>query len=169
MEVFKVAKDLTSTNNDFGAVISIIENAKGRALKAVNAELINMYWEVGEYLSKLCAESSFGDKVIDEVADYISEANPTIKGFNRRGLYRMKQFYELYKDDEKVSTLLTQLSWSNHLKIMSACKSNEDARAVGVEWAIAQSKELMKFGVPALHFYTLGQAASVRKICSEVF
>ena len=126
MEVFKVAKDLTSTNNDFGAVISIIENAKGRALKAVNAELINMYWEVGEYLSKLCAESSFGDKVVDEVADYIAEANPTIKGFNRRGLYRMRQFYETYKDDEFVSAALTQISWTNHLLIMSKSKSKEE-------------------------------------------
>ena len=126
MEVFKVAKDLTSTNNDFGAVISIIENAKGRALKAVNAELINMYWEVGEYLSKLCAESSFGDKVVDEVADYIAEANPTIKGFNRRGLYRMRQFYETYKDDEFVTPLVTQISWTNHLLIMSKSKTREE-------------------------------------------
>lgn len=47
-------------------------------------------------------------------------------GFNRRGLYRMKQFYELYKDNEKVSTLLTLLNWSNHLKIMSACKTMEE-------------------------------------------
>lgn len=38
----------------------------------------------------------------------------------------MKQFYETYKDDEKVSTLLTQLSWSNHLKLLSACKSNDE-------------------------------------------
>ena len=38
----------------------------------------------------------------------------------------MKQFYELYKDNEKVSTLLTQLNWSNHLKIMSACKTMEE-------------------------------------------
>ncbi len=119
-------KNLTPTNNDFGAVISIIENAKGRALKAVNAELINMYWEVGEYLSKLCAESSFGDKVIDEVADYISEANPTIKGFNRRGLYRMRQFYETYKDDEFVTPLVTQISWTNHLLIMSKSKTKEE-------------------------------------------
>lgn len=44
-------KDLIPANDEFGAVISIIQNAKGRALKAVNAELINMYWEVGEYLS----------------------------------------------------------------------------------------------------------------------
>ncbi len=121
-----MSKDLIEKNNDFGAVISIIENAKGRALKAVNAELINMYWEVGEYLLDLCSKSSFGDKVIDDVADYISSANPTIKGFNRRGLYRMRQFYETYKDDEFVSALLTQISWTNHLLIMSKSKTKEE-------------------------------------------
>ena len=85
-----------------------------------------MYWEVGEYLSKLCKESSYGDKVIDDVANYISDTSPTIKGFNRRGLYRMKQFYETYKDDEIVSALLTQLSWTNHLLIMSKSKTKEE-------------------------------------------
>ena len=121
-----MSKDIVPSANDFGAVISIIENAKGRALKAVNAELINMYWEVGEYLSELCAESTYGDKVIDDVANYISATAPTIKGFNRRGLYRMKQFYETYKDDEIVSALLTQLSWTNHLLIMSKSKTKEE-------------------------------------------
>jgi hypothetical protein len=51
---------------------------------------------------------------------------PEIKGFNRRGLYRMKQFYETYKDNEFVSTLLTQISWSNHLAILSSTKSMEE-------------------------------------------
>lgn len=121
-----MSKDLAPASNEFGAVLSIIENAKGRALKAVNAELINMYREVGEYLSDLCSESSFGDKVIDEVAAYIAKSAPTIKGFNRRGLYRMKQFYETYKDDEFVSALLTQISWTNHLLIMSKAKTKEE-------------------------------------------
>ena len=121
-----MSKDLLSNNNDFGTVISIIENAKGRALKAVNTELIHMYWEVGEYLSALCADSSFGDKVIDKVATYISNVAPTVKGFTRRGLYRMKQFYETYREDEFVSALLTQISWTNHLMIMSRAKSKEE-------------------------------------------
>lgn len=51
---------------------------------------------------------------------------PEIKGFNRRGLYRMKQFYETYKGNEFVSTLLTQISWSNHLAILLATKSIEE-------------------------------------------
>ena len=113
-------------NNNFSEIISIIENAKSRALKAVNAELITMYFEVGKYLSDLCSKTKFGDKVINDVEKYIKEINPTIKGFNRRGLYRMKQFYELYKDDEFVSPLVTQISWTNHLIIMSSCKTSEE-------------------------------------------
>jgi hypothetical protein len=60
------------------------------------------------------------------MAAYISENCPGIKGFNRRGLYRMKQFYETYKYSEFVSTLLTQISWSNHLAILSSAKSMEE-------------------------------------------
>lgn len=121
-----MAKELNSDDGVFGAVIEIIENAKLRALKAVNAELINMYWKVGEYLSELCLKSSFGDKSVDEVAAYIANKAPTLKGFNRRGLYRMKQFYETYRDDEFVTALLTQISWTNHLLIMSKSKSKEE-------------------------------------------
>lgn len=113
-------------NSDFSEIIKIIKQARERALKSVNAEMINMYWQIGEYLSELCKESSFGDEVIDEVASYISKNNPGIKGFNRRGLYRMKQFYELYKGDEFVSPLVTQISWTNHLIIMTGAKTQEE-------------------------------------------
>ena len=110
----------------FDEVIHIIDNARNRAIKAVNAELIQMYWSVGEYLSKLCTGAAFGDKIIDDVAAYIVKENPGVKGFNRRGLYRMKQFYETYKDDEFVTPLVTQISWTNHLLIMSSSKTVEE-------------------------------------------
>ena len=121
-----MSEELTPKMSQFDKIISIIDQARNRALKAVNAELIRMYWDVGEYLSDLCASSDFGDKVIDEVAAYIAEHNPGVKGFNRRGLYRMKQFYETYKDDEFVTPLVTQISWTNHLLIMSGSKSAEE-------------------------------------------
>ncbi len=114
------------SQNNFNDIINIIEQSKNRALKAVNAEMINMYWQIGKYMSELCNNSSFGDKVVDEVAAYIAKANPDIKGFNRRGLYRMKQFYELYKDDKFVTPLVTQINWTNHLLIMSGAKSAEE-------------------------------------------
>lgn len=63
------------TQNNFNDIIKIVEKAKNRALQAVNAEMINMYREVGMYLSNLCKNASFGDKVIDEVALYIARNN----------------------------------------------------------------------------------------------
>ena len=71
-------------------------------------------------------KAGFGDKVIDDVAAFIAKTNPGVKGFNRRGLYRMKQFYETYKGDEFVSPLVTQISWTNHLLILSGSRSKEE-------------------------------------------
>mgnify|MGYP004589500669 CR=1 FL=1 len=118
--------DVEKNNNPFEEIVRIVENAKDRAYRKVNEELVLMYQEIGKYISEKTKEASYGSGFVDNVAKFFSTNYPELKGFNRRGLYRMKQFYELYKDDEKVSTLLTQLSWSNHLKIMSGAKSREE-------------------------------------------
>lgn len=118
--------DIQPYNEQFQKVINIIESAKEHAYRKVNEELITMYRDIGEYISKQSQNSSYGDAFVQKLADFFSENYPELKGFNRRGLYRMKQFYELYKDEEKVSPLVTQLSWSNHLKIMSACKTMDE-------------------------------------------
>lgn len=78
------------------------------------------------FLSQQSEKANYGDGYIKSLAEYIQNRFPGIKGFNRRGLYRMKQFYELYAGNEKVSTVLTQLSWSNHLLIMSSSKTDEE-------------------------------------------
>lgn len=107
-------------------LIHIIEESRQNAFKKVNEELIKMYWKVGEFLSKETEHASYGDAYIDEIAREIQETFPGIKGFNRRGLYRMKKFYETYKDNEIVTPLVTQISWTNHLLIMSGCKTDEE-------------------------------------------
>lgn len=109
-----------------GSLIEIIQNSRTSALRKVNEELITMYWKVGEYLSKESEKATFGDAYIDSVAKEIQNAFPGIKGFNRRGLYRMKQFYETYAGDQFVSALLTQINWTNHLAIMSKAKTMEE-------------------------------------------
>jgi len=109
-----------------GNLVQIISQSRQNALKKVNEELIQMYWKVGEYLSAESTKVSFGDAYIDTVAEEVQNAFPGIKGFNRRGLYRMKKFYETYVDDEFVTTLLSQISWSNHLAIISKAKTPEE-------------------------------------------
>lgn len=110
----------------FARIAGIIEIARENTFKKVNEELIRMYWNVGEFLSGESKSASFGDAYIDSVADFIQQEFPGIRGFTRRGLYRMKRFYEIYKDDEFVTTLLTQVSWSNHLAIISKAKTEEE-------------------------------------------
>lgn len=107
-------------------IIEIIKESHQNALRKVNEELINMYWLIGKYLSKESDKASFGDAYIDKISEEIQKSFPGIKGFNRRGLYRMKSFYETYKDDEFVTALLTQISWTNHLLIMSKAKTPEE-------------------------------------------
>lgn len=110
----------------FARIAGIIETARENTFQKVNEELIRMYWNVGEFLSGESQSASFGDAYIDSVADFIQQEFPGIRGFTRRGLYRMKRFYEIYKDDEFVTTLLTQVSWSNHLAIISKSKTEEE-------------------------------------------
>ncbi|MFZ5967400.1 MAG: PDDEXK nuclease domain-containing protein [Bacillota bacterium] len=114
---------MTDLSKDFIKVVDLIQNARENALRKVNEELILLYWNVGKYISEQMQSQKWGSSYIDEMSKFISENCHGIKGFNRRGLYRMKQFYETYKDSEFVSTLLTQISWSNHLAILSASKS----------------------------------------------
>ena len=117
---------MNELDNNFRQIADIISTARERAYKKVNEELILMYWSIGQFLSEQMRSADYGDKYIDSIAEYIKTQFPGIKGFNRRGLYRMKQFYELYADNEIVSPLVTQLSWTNHLLIMSGCKTDEE-------------------------------------------
>lgn len=117
---------MNELDNTFSEIAKIIEEARDNAYRKVNEELILMYQRVGQLLSEKSKEANYGDSYIDSLADYIQNQFPGIKGFNRRGLYRMKQFYETYAGNEKVSPLVTQLSWTNHLLIMSGSKSDEE-------------------------------------------
>ena len=75
----------------------------------VNATLIDLYWRVGEYISRKVESSVWGEGVVDQLAAYINQEHPEIKGFTRRNLFRMRQFFETYYLDEKVTPLVRQL------------------------------------------------------------
>ncbi len=69
----------------FSTIVQLIQQARGNAYKAVNSELINLYWQVGEYISKKVADASWGDKTVEQLAEFIQKNNPDLKGYNRRG------------------------------------------------------------------------------------
>jgi predicted nuclease of restriction endonuclease-like (RecB) superfamily len=98
-----------NTNTEFKQIVLLIEEARNRAFHKVNEELILLYFKVGNIVSEKVSAGAWGDNTVEELASFIQDNYPGLKGFNRRGLYRMKQFYETYSSPEFVTTLLTQL------------------------------------------------------------
>jgi len=111
---------------NFNEILSTIRTSKQKAYTQINRTLIELYWDVGKYISKKTIKENWGKGVVKELAIFIKQQDPTIKGFTSRNLWRMKQFYETYEGNKKVSALLTQLTWTNNLLILSSSKSEEE-------------------------------------------
>ena len=111
---------------NFSEIINMIETRRQNAYKKVNEELISLYWDFGKYISEKVNDSNWGDKIVDKLVEFMKREYPTMRGFNKRGIYRMKQFYETYKDSPFVSPLVTQISWTNNLLILSGTNSIEE-------------------------------------------
>ncbi len=111
--------------NDFNNIIEIIERAKTRAIKAVNAEMIEMYWQIGKFVSEKAASDGWGKGVVRDFSCFLKQTYPSASGFSSQNIWRMKQFYETYSQNEKLSPLVREITWSNNLIIMSNCKTDE--------------------------------------------
>jgi predicted nuclease of restriction endonuclease-like (RecB) superfamily len=116
----------TSLTASFAEVVDLIQQARQRAFHAVNTELIDLYWQVGEYISRKLETAAWGEGVVEQLARYIAQKHPDVKGFTRRNLFRMRQFYETYRSDKKVAPLVRQLSWTHNLLILSRAKRSEE-------------------------------------------
>lgn len=114
------------TKPEFSEVVSLIKTSRYKALQAVNSELINLYWQIGEYIAKRIEIEGWGKSVVKELADFIQSTEPNLRGFSDKNLWRMKQFYETYKDAPKLAALWREISWSNNLAIMTRCKTVEE-------------------------------------------
>lgn len=113
-------------DNRFVDIIQLIKQSRRNALAAVNTELINLYWKIGEQISLKIATSEWGNAIVSQLARSIQLNEPELKGFSDKNLWRMKQFYETYRDYPKLSTLLSEISWTNNLLILSRCKTIDE-------------------------------------------
>jgi predicted nuclease of restriction endonuclease-like (RecB) superfamily len=109
----------------FVEVVDLIQKARQRAFHAVNTELIDLYWQIGEYISSKLETAAWGKGVVNQLVDYVARQHPDIK-VTPRNLLRMRKFYETYRDDEQAASLVRQLSWSHNLLILSRCKRPEE-------------------------------------------
>lgn len=113
-------------DNRFADIIQLIKQSRTNAVRAVNAELIQLYWNIGEFISKKIEQAEWGDSVVSELANFIQIHEPEIKGFSDKNIWRMRQFHETYKDFPKLAPLVREISWTNNLLIFSRCKTIEE-------------------------------------------
>jgi len=120
-----IKKSASDNSAAFEEIIAIIERSRENAFRAVNRELISMYWEIGRYISEKVTADSWGKSVVQAFSQFVQSRFVGIKGFSPQNIWRMKQFYETYVGNEKLSALLREISWTNNITILSRAKTEE--------------------------------------------
>jgi predicted nuclease of restriction endonuclease-like (RecB) superfamily len=111
---------------DFAEISRLIESARQRAYQAVNTALIELYWQVGAYLSAKIKAAEWGEGVIEQLARHLASTQPGLRGFSAQNIWRMRQFHEAYHGQEKLSPLVRELPWTHNLIILSRSKRPEE-------------------------------------------
>jgi len=98
-----------------------IRQSQYKALKTVNVELINLYWEIGNLIYSKQKEN-WGKSIVKTLSKELQKEFPGIKGFSVSNLWYMSQFYGEYHSNEKLQPLVGEISWTKHVLIMQKCK-----------------------------------------------
>lgn len=115
-----------TTHTAFNDVLNLIESAKQRAYRAANTELIDLYWAIGQYVSQKINTEGWGKNTVQLLANYIQLHQPSLRGFSAQNIWRMRQFFEVYQYDIKLSPLVRELTWTHNLTILSRSKRPEE-------------------------------------------
>ena len=127
-------KPVPGYSQDFAEMLGFIQQTRQRVFAQANTALIDLYWRIGQTLSHKVTQAGWGKGVVSELAHYIAQTDPSVKGFSDKNLWRMKQFYETYGDNEKLATAWRVLSWS-HNRLIMPLKSSQ-ARAFYLNLAV---------------------------------
>ena len=128
-----IAPENTLASGSFDVVLGLIQAARARAVTAVNTTLIELYWSIGQYISRKAAKDGWGTGTVAELSRTIQRKYPGMTGYSASNLWRMTQFYEMYCEQPKLAPLVRVLSWTHNLIILSRCKGK---RRAGILFAI---------------------------------
>ncbi|RCJ39406.1 hypothetical protein A6769_06500 [Nostoc punctiforme NIES-2108] len=101
-----------------------IRSAQYEALKAVNREMINLYWDIGQIIVTQQQGASWGKSVVEQLAKDLQGEFPGISGFSAANLWRMRLFYESYVNNEKLAPMVREIGWTHNLVIVEKCKDD---------------------------------------------
>jgi predicted nuclease of restriction endonuclease-like (RecB) superfamily len=154
---------------DFSTLLQHIQQARQKVFTQVNTALIDLYWHIGKTISDKVQNEAWGKGVVSELARYIAQADPDIKGFSDKNLWRMKQFYETYRVDEKLVALARKLPWTHNTVIFSRCKMAEEREYyLNLTAADKLSKWELERQIDASHFERSLLAAKLSPVVREL-
>lgn len=154
---------------DFSEVLQHIQQARQNVFAQVNTALIDLYWQIGKIISEKVQSEAWGQGVVRELAQYIAQNAPDIKGFSDKNLWRMKQFFETYRNDEKLSSLVRELPWTHNTIIFSRCKTAEE-RSYYLRQALVEklSKRELERQIDTAHYERSMAGAKLSPLVREI-
>ena len=111
---------------DYAALLAEVKErvraAQYAALRAVNQELVALYWDIGRMIEERQRGGTWGKSIVTNLAGDLQQEFPGIQGFSTQNLWYMRQFYLAYHGHEKLQPLVGEVSWAKHLAILGKCK-----------------------------------------------
>lgn len=155
---------------DFEEIAALITAARLRAVQSVNTTLIDLYWQVGQTISRKIEQAQWGDGVVAQLAEHLARTQPGLRGFTWRNLFRMRQFYEAYRNDQIVSPLVRLLPWTHNLIILNQSQRPEERefylrQAIQEKWS---SRELERQFKTALFERTVLSPAKLSAVLTQL-
>ena len=99
----------------------LIYKRQYEAMKAVNKELINLYWEIEKEINSQQSKKGWGKSIVEVLAKDIQKEFPGTRGFSAANLWRMRNFYLTYYQNKKLAPLVREISWTKNVIIMERC------------------------------------------------
>lgn len=125
-------------------IVERVTTARERAVRAVNTELVLLYWSIGRAILTEQDRHAWGDDVVGLLAQDLRARHDLGGGFSRRNLFYMRRFAALWPDEQIVQTLSAQIGWSHHHALLDAFTDDRDlygwyaAKAVENRWSVRQ-------------------------------
>ncbi|MFM9946675.1 MAG: YhcG family protein [Saprospiraceae bacterium] len=117
-------KDQIAYQNFFAEVKERIRKAQYEALRAVNKELVGLYWDLGKMIVEKQAALGWGKSVVQQLAEDLQKTFPGMNGLSSTNLWYMRQFYTEYFDKSNLQPLVGEIGWTHNLMIFTKCKED---------------------------------------------
>jgi predicted nuclease of restriction endonuclease-like (RecB) superfamily len=103
-----------------------IRESQARAARALNTELVMLYWSIGRDILAQQQAAGWGDDIVGRIAEDLRIATGSARGFSRRNLFYMRRFAALWPEAEEVPSVMAQISWTAHRTLLDGFAQDRD-------------------------------------------